>query len=579
MANIEFYLYLLGLSTFVFFVLFLTLLMNKGQQKAKIKRLKRKLEKLEEELESRKLPVTPPKQSATTNLEYIKKIEALEKELSRERKRLKETKIIAQEANKIKAEFLSNVRHEIRTPMNSIMVFANLLDQELMEEKLKSYTQNIINSGRKLLKLLDHIIELSNVEGGSFEVKEEPTDIVKLLQSVIKKHESKAKKKALDLSLHIDKNVPDFFIVDQEKITEILDSLIENAIKFTDKGFVKVSVKTNGKNILKNALNLSFTVEDSGIGLKPEDTTQIFEMFEKPESDDEKERGAGIGLSINRKMARAMNGDIFVSSELNRGSIFTFTLNDAEVLLPSAEMEDELHENIDFSLLKGKYNRAVVIDGDMESRGVIKNNLSKSSIEVIGFDNSKEAVTMLQLNRVDIIFVDIDLFTADDNALSKILTKISSAAVVTITSKRLKDVELEENANITGHLMRPIAVEPLFKVTAKALHFTPTDIINEENIEEEAVVEKSSTKEHREKFLSLAKRDLDPLFEKAHITNDLDSIELFAKGLHSLVQKYDIEELKEYADKLVQKVELFDIDAMQSLMKEYNERIEKLENL
>ncbi|HFB54211.1 MAG TPA: hypothetical protein ENJ67_05695, partial [Sulfurimonas autotrophica] len=214
-------------------------------------------------------------------LDQIKKIESLEAEIKRQKKRVKDAKAIAQEAHKVKSEFLSNIRHEIRTPMNSIIVFAEMLVQESTAPKLQNYAKNIYNAGKKLLEMIDDIIDLSKVETGTFTLEEKPVDIKKLIENIVKFQRDEAMRKGLEFTLDIDDELPDSLMLDESKIEDIFTNLIENAIKFTDRGFVHVKLVENGKDIVKNSINISLVVEDSGVGINEEDKEKIFEIFEK----------------------------------------------------------------------------------------------------------------------------------------------------------------------------------------------------------------------------------------------------------------------------------------------------------
>jgi len=582
MSSVDDIVLLLALFSFVllFFIVFQQLATQK--LKSKIAQQEKDLREKEEiiqktSLKTTKKDITPNYPATKNSLYFIKKIESLESALALQKKRVLETKAIAQEANRVKSEFLSNIRHEIRTPMNSIMVFSDLLAQETMDEKLKSYTKNISVASHKLLELLDDIIELSSVEGGAFEIEESPVDIRKLLNDVIQKVEDDAKKKALSLTVYVSDQVPDTLLLDKEKVEDILTNLIENAIKFTDKGFVKIELEVNQKNILKNAVNLKFTIQDSGVGIEDKYLERLFEIFEKPDSDDEKIRGAGLGLSINKKLAQAMHGDISVRSKLHEGSTFVFTLQNVEVALANANTKEFNENMIDFSLIKTQHNKVVVIDKDEESSVVLREAFAKTPIEVYVFQEPRDAIAFLHKESVDVIYIDIGMLTEDDNAVAKILMKISSATIVTLTSHRIKDVVFAHGIKIAGHLMRPISFAELFKTTLKAVSFTEKNeskdvsVIVKENDNEISNLQK-------EAFLKDVDDSLEKLYSEAYKTNDLESIEAFANALYTTAKKHNLSSFEDFGKTLIQKIELFDIDAMHSMMQEYSEKIKLLKN-
>ena len=567
---------LLSLLVFTLIIFMLAQQISKQKLKQQIRRLENLIQDFQTQLQNKTAKTSSP---SHLNLEYIKKIEELEEELKLQKRRLLETKAIAQEANRVKSQFLSNIRHEIRTPMNSIMVFADLLAQETLDEKLKSYTKNISVSGQKLLSLLDDIIELSSVEKGTYEIEETPVDIRECLAEITKKEEKKAKKKGLDFDVLVAENIPDVLLIDRPKVEEIIQNLIENAIRFTDKGFIKISLQIDGKNILKNTVNLCFTVEDSGIGIEKQDLEKIFEIFETADINDKKIRGAGLGLSLNKKLAQAMNGDIQVFSEIKKGSKFVFTLQDVEVALGSFNREEINSMMIDFSRIESKYKKIVVIETDSISKSTIQEAFLDSSIKVYTFEQPREAIAMLKKEPVDIIFVDIGILTEDESAVAKILTKISDAAIVSITSKRIKDIDLIHGIRLAGHLMRPIHLAELFKVTLKAMSFTHKFALKKELYESTKEILQENNLQNRQAFLVFAKQELDALYTDAYKTNDLKLIEIFAKKLYEGAMKYDIKTFIDFSDTLLQKIELFDIDAIHSMMKEYKEKLYILKSL
>jgi signal transduction histidine kinase/CheY-like chemotaxis protein len=508
-------------------------------------------------------------------LEQIKKIELQESEIQRLTRQLKEAKAIAQKAHKIKSDFLSNIRHEIRTPMNSILVFAELLQKECKDMKLEVYAENINLAGKKLLALIDEIIELSRVEKGIVTIEEEPFDIKNMLQEIMKSHREDAMKKGIDFSLDIDDEIPDSMMLDAEKIEDICVNLIENAIKFTQNGFVHISLEKNTENVVNNTVGFSLIVEDSGIGIDESDQEKIFEMFETVGKDFQQKQSLGIGLALNKKVAQQMNGDIVVESTPGEGSRFVFFIENVEVVLESTKSKEYNEENIDFSLIKPEGGTIIVVDEDREIRDLIRDAFIESNIKVRTYDNPREAIDILKKEEVDMILIDIDILTSDDNAVSKILKGISHAPVVTLTQKRLRDLPFEQRgAKIVGHLKKPLVKSDLFKIALK--------VLNNKKPQERDIVQEierpfgNLEKEQIEKFLRLATNKLDALYNEAMQTNDIDTIRLFAQELLDISLECIIEELVRYANELLENIDTFDIEAIDAMMPEYREKISLL---
>jgi CheY-like chemotaxis protein len=290
------------------------------------------------------------------------------------------------------------------------------------------------------------------------------------VQKIVKLQRDEATRKGLELTLDIDDVLPDSLMLDKEKIEDIFTNLIENAVKFTDHGFVHVQLIEDGKDIVKNSINFSLVVEDSGIGISEENQKKIFEIFETSEGRG-KTTGAGLGLSINKKIAKEMNGDIFLESALDKGTKFIFSISSVEVVLPNAHSENSNTDMIDFSLIKPEGGVLLVVDESSEVRNVIRDSFFATAFKVISFDNPRDAIETLKNRDVDMIFIDIDTLVSDDNAVSKILKGLSNAPIVTLTDKRIQDVDLQSSASqIAGHLKKPLAKSELFKISLDVLN-------------------------------------------------------------------------------------------------------------
>jgi len=512
--------------------------------------------------------------------QQLKKIESLEEQVLKQKQRIQETKSIAQDATQVKYDFLSNIRHEIRTPMNSILAFADMLVHDLQDKTRQSYAKNIFASGHKLLALMDNIIELSKLESGSFEIKEKAVDIHLLFNLIVNEQKALAFNKGLELTLEIDEKLPNSLIVDDARIKEILINLIDNAIKFTQKGYIKVRVVVDKYDKVQHTLDFSIVVTDSGMGIDAINHQKIFEIFEKRENANEVEfQGTGLGLSINRKVARIMNGDITVNSRLEIGSTFTFSLRGVEIVLSNdAVQEDSV--KVDFSLIRPSGANIMVVDDTDESREIIKDAFLNSSVKVFTYDHPRQAIESLAVTKYDLIFIDINILSVDDNAVSKVIAKMSKAPLVTLTSTSLKNIDfMTGGANVVGHLKKPLSKVELFKIAIKILN-TSNQMQNGVKSTLENTNEFSNMKrEEIKEFLQLHSKGVAQLFLKAVATNDLNSMKVFAGELATLAKKYNITPLVSYAQTLIENIDNFDIEAINSMMGEYKTKIKRLKSI
>lgn len=249
----------------------------------------------------------------------------LEKLVNERTRDLKIAKEKAEESDRLKSSFLANMSHEIRTPMNAIIGFSELLnDPDLKFETKQELIQLINHNSNTLLRLIDDIIDIAKIESGQLSININQCNISELLRNLEITYENKKKlyhKDHIQIRAEIPNSYKSLIIYsDQFRLEQVISNLIENALKFTDEGTIEFGFKVN-----KNMLN--FFVKDTGIGISIEQQEVIFQRFSKIEDNKKKlYRGAGLGLAISKNLISLMNGEISVKSELNKGSIFEFTL-------------------------------------------------------------------------------------------------------------------------------------------------------------------------------------------------------------------------------------------------------------
>ena len=228
--------------------------------------------------------------------------------------KLKMAKEIAEEANRTKNMFLASVSHEIRTPLNSILGFAELLLREEKDPKKREYLSTIYKSGEHLLNVINEILDLSKIEAGRMGLSFDRYSPVKLVEDVVKMYQPIAVKKGINVTMKVEDGVPKEAIGDPFRIKQILINLVSNAIKFTEEGYVVIGLRKEGKDLI-------FTVADTGIGIPKEKLEEIFEPFTQADSSiSRKYGGTGLGLTISKKLANLMNGDLWIESEVGKGT-------------------------------------------------------------------------------------------------------------------------------------------------------------------------------------------------------------------------------------------------------------------
>ena len=257
-------------------------------------------------------------------------------ELTKARNVIEEKARDLEVASKYKSEFLANMSHELRTPLNSIIVLSQLLSEnkrQNLTDKQIEYANTINSSGSDLLDLINEILDLSKIEAGRIELHPETIDLKEILNQMDMFFKPMVEKKGLSFDMRIDQQVPASIFVDNQRLQQILKNLMSNALKFTEKGTVKLEVKRPwdaadlGRTGLNPATSLAFIVSDTGIGIPQDKLRIIFEAFQQADGTTSRRfGGTGLGLTISRSFAQVMGGDIRLMSEEGKGSVFTLYL-------------------------------------------------------------------------------------------------------------------------------------------------------------------------------------------------------------------------------------------------------------
>lgn len=239
---------------------------------------------------------------------------------------LKEAKIRAEEANVSKSNFLSNMSHEIRTPMNAIVGMTEILLRSDLSEQDRGYLINIKNSGAALLTIINDILDFSKIESGKLEIIEDEYEPMSMLSDLSMIFLNRIADKPIELMFDIDKGLPHKLYGDSLRIRQVIINIANNAIKFTDAGFVKLTIKVTQMSE-NDMVNLDISVEDSGQGIKPEDMDKLFGSFQQVDTKKNRNKeGTGLGLSISRQLVELMGGHIGVESMYGKGSKFYFNI-------------------------------------------------------------------------------------------------------------------------------------------------------------------------------------------------------------------------------------------------------------
>lgn len=352
---------------------------------------------------------------------------------------------------------------------------AQILNSENKDDKLKEYINDITMSSQNLLHIVNDILDFSKLDSGNFGVENKAFDLNLFIKQIKNMMYNLVGDKSIKLSFDIDTKLPDWIESDPVRLQQILTNLIGNAIKFTEKGSVNLTVKVNSFN--HGLYDISFIVEDTGIGISRKDFSKLFNEFSQiDEGNSRNFGGTGLGLSISKKLAKLLNGDIYFESELNKGSIFTFRFS---VLEASSIETDSLDDETQDSFFSD-YN-VLVVDDNLINMKVASKFLSAVGVNVIEAKNGVEALELLDVNQVDLIFMDchmpvMDGYTATKNIIAKYSYRRPPIIALTASSMQ-EDIEKCYNAGMDDFISKPLNKEVMYNSLKK--YFTKSAKVNE----------------------------------------------------------------------------------------------------
>lgn len=330
----------------------------------------------------------------------------------REREReLKKARKEAEAANDAKSAFLANISHEIRTPLNGILGMAQLMATSELTEEQRDQLETILDSGKTLMAILNDVLDLSKIEAGKFDISPIDNDLSQLLYRLEKLWAPRAKEKGLWLSLSTDPTAETFLRFDPVRVRQCVSNLVSNAIKFTEKGSVSLSVTV--EPLGGGAFNVNIRIRDTGIGMSADTVRKLFAPFTQADSSTSRRfGGTGLGLSISRKLAQLMNGDISVESEEGQGSVFILSFRAERGQRADFAVT---HEDVDQvgAVRWAQGLHMLLVDDHALNRKVARLFLEPLGITIIELENGEEAVRWLQTRPFDLVLLDMHMPVMD----------------------------------------------------------------------------------------------------------------------------------------------------------------------
>lgn len=507
-----------------------------------------------------------------------------------ERKKYEQEIIRAKEAadaaNRAKSEFLANMSHEIRTPMNSILGFAALLREQMLNDQQQNYLDAINASGKTLMQLINDILDLSKIEAGRFDIHYEPFDLHDLVKEISTIFSGRIEEKKLQWLVITDVNPVTALMADEIRLRQILFNLVGNAVKFTDEGFVRLSIKTvqhlDGTAFNEHQMvRLVIEVEDSGIGIPTSQQEEIFEAFRQQEGQStRKYGGTGLGLTITRRLVEMMDGTIEVQSTVGKGSLFRVTLDNLRAVSPKEMKIDVVEESPPAMRLMFQNPLVLVADDVQLNRELIVGVLSRSNVRIITAINGSNAVEKALAERPDIILMDIRMPGMDGREAATILKtnpQTQTIPIIAITASAMKEDDTSYQMFCDSLLRKPFTKQELLTELQK---FLPHSFVQDGGVStklrqsaEELLLQWMPDEEVRKGLPQLVQVLNEKFLEQwKTIRRTLNNrqVKVFAAGIEKLGAEYSVPPLQEYGKRLERQVASFDIEKIPHSLEKFS---------
>ncbi len=487
---------------------------------------------------------------------------------------LKRAKEAAEAANRTKSEFLANMSHEIRTPLNAVMGFSELLSPLVSDKRQISYLDSIKTAGKSLLTLINDILDLSKIEAGMMKIEYAAVNPRVIFDEIEKIFRMAIAEKDLQFTIDIDEELPAALMLDETRLRQVLVNLVGNAVKFTAKGWIRLSAGTIYKTDDRSEIDLILSVRDTGVGIPKEDQEHIFESFKQRQGQStRKYGGTGLGLTISKRLVEIMNGEIAITSAFGEGTTFEVTFRNVDVAATeTAAMEER---SFDINHISFANAKILVVDDVESNRDLLKEMLASVDFEVATAENGEEAILLADEFRPDAIIMDIRMPVMDGVEATKHLkrnAKTRDINVIALTaSANLTQREELMRIGLDGYLVKPIRSGELLGELSRFLDYT------EKGKPERPAGGKASAASIMEEMnknpglREIMRETMAPACKELSKAMKMRDIKAFGEKLGALGREYDVEALTRYGADLDEAAKSYNLGGIDRILIEISE--------
>lgn len=485
---------------------------------------------------------------------------------------LEKAKNAAEHANKAKSEFLANMSHEIRTPLNSVIGFTELLENQIVDPNHKKYLKSIKAGGRALLTIINDILDLSKIEAGKMELSYEAIHFPTLVEEISQIFSIQFDNKNLEFETFLSPTLPEFLLLDEIRVRQVLFNLVGNAIKFTEKGGVKLSILEYDQH--EDHCSVKIIVRDSGIGIPKNQQNLIFSAFKQQAGQNTRRfGGTGLGLTISKKLVEAMNGEIYLNSKEKQFTEFTIDFRNVEIT-NRENTEKDRKKKTGFETVFKKAD-IVLIDRDRNNLHLIAENFAKSLLNVHTATTGEEGINLAIEHKASLILLDVNVRDDEGYRILQDIKYHKTIKNIPVVAMSTGLISLQDS-KFDDYLSKPIKRKELIHVLCKYVEYSKKRIKKENKFSKKPDFELDNIRMHPnyEEIVDQINNKFIKTWEKVSREELSDDIEKFAQELEYFGLVNNLKIIYEYATELNEHLASFDLLEISASLRAFPEIVD-----